>query len=340
MLHGRQILGRINRVGALHGINQHAGSVIGIGGVQHDTGTGLGLQLFLKRGVARQLVARSARLAGVLAFTGITGKLEEHRRIEAVAAEELGLDAEFLHLAGHRSGLGVHAAVVDGIRVGGLDGRQDGGKVRGLVIGEFAFDDFGTGSLGGFFEFVSHALAIGRAVVDHGNLLDALLVDHEFGHGLTLLHVIGNHAEDVFVTLRSHLRAGGRRRDLRDAGFGVDLRCGDGRTRGQVAHQADNLVVDKALGNLGSGFRIAGIVGADQFELDLLAADDQTFCIGFIQGDGHPVICILAHMGNRARQRCGMTDLDHYFTRLGSGGLGRCGFFLAACSQGEGHGRN
>ena len=169
---------------------------------------------------------------------------------------------------------------------------------------------------------------------------DVITLFHEFGHGLALLHVIGNHAEDVFVTLRSHLRAGGRRGYLRDAGFGVDLRCGDGRTRGQVAHQADNLVVDKALGNLGSGFRIAGIVGTDQFELDLLAADDQTFCIGFIQGDGHPVICILAHMGNRARQRCGMTDLDHYLTRLGSGGLGRCGFFLAACSQGEGHGRN
>jgi hypothetical protein len=98
-------------------------------------------------------------------------QLGQFAAADAVAAHELGTDAQLLHLAHHRAGHGVHATEEDDVRLLGLQAGQDGGEVRGLVVGELATYGLAAGSLDTLFELVGHALAIGRAVVDDGDAL-------------------------------------------------------------------------------------------------------------------------------------------------------------------------
>jgi hypothetical protein len=63
----------------------------------------------------------------------------------------------------------------------GLDLGQDGVEVGGLVVGELAIDDFTASSLDALLELVSHALTVGGAVVDDGDLLAAEILDRVTG---------------------------------------------------------------------------------------------------------------------------------------------------------------
>jgi hypothetical protein len=65
----------------------------------------------------------------------------------------------------------VHAAVEDDVRLGGLDGGQNGVEVGSGVGGEFTFHHFQTLGLDGFFKLVSQTLTVSGTVVNDGTFL-------------------------------------------------------------------------------------------------------------------------------------------------------------------------
>ena len=156
------------------------------------------------------------------------GQLDELGTLRAVAAEQLGAEFQRADLLGHWSELCVHAAEEHQVGLLALQGGQDGGEIRGFVVGELAADDLAAGGLDRFLELIGDALAVGRAVVDDRDALGLHVLDGVAPERTTELAVMGDDAERCLEALQGVLRVGRRRRDLRNAGVVVDLRGGDG----------------------------------------------------------------------------------------------------------------
>ncbi|MNL19493.1 hypothetical protein D3C87_1406970 [compost metagenome] len=116
-----------------------------------------------------------------------------------------------------------------------------------------------------------------------------------------------------------------------------------------MTHHGDDLGVHQLLGHGGAGLRIGGVIFTHQLQLDLLAADFQTGLVDFFHGQAGAVFVVLAKVGNAARQRSRVTDLDDGFTATCSRRRrGRCRccrisrlfFFLATCSDQRHSGRD
>ena len=210
--------------------------------------------------------------------------------------------------------------------LGRLDGGQDGGEVRGLVVGELALGDLAAGGLDALLEFIGHALAVGGAVVDDRDGLAVQALDGIAAQRAAQVHVVSHDAEGRLVALAGVLGVGGRGRDLRNAGVGVDLGGRDGGAGVQVADHRIDLGVHQLLGRGGALLRVAGIVFGQQFELGLLAADGHALGVELIHGHAGAVFVVLAQVGNATAGRAHVTDLDHQFLRLqGAGQQGRSG---------------
>ena len=332
----RQEFLRISRVGLLHGGGHQLGGVVSVRGVQLHFAV-LGLELLVEGGKARQLFLRHTGVGSELAFSGVSSQLDEFRGLEAVAADQLGGDAQLLDLLGHRAGLRVHAAKEDHVRLGALDRGQDGHEVGGGVGGELALDDFHALALGGFFHFVSQTLAVSGAVVNDGDFLGFQGVGDEITDGLALLHIVRDHTEGALEALGGVSRVGGGRRDLHDAGVRVHLGSRDGGAGVQVADHGGHLGVHQALGHLGGDFRVGLVVFGDQLELDLLATDGHAFGVQFVNSQLDAGFAVLAQVGDRTGQRGNLTQLHHQFAAGGGsrgGGLfSRLLFTLAASGQ-------
>ncbi len=81
-----------------------------------------------------------------------------------------------------------------------------------------------------------------------------------------------------------------------------------------MADDTDDTGVNQTLSHLRADFRVALIIFRDQFEFDLLAANRHAFGIQVFDGEFGAILVVLAQVGNGARHRRDLTDLDHGFT--------------------------
>ena len=242
--------------------------------------------------------------------------LDNLRGAAAVAGDELGADAQLLDLAQHRSGLGVHAAIHHHLGALGLDLGEDGHEIGGLVGGEFAPDHGAAPSLHGLLHLVGEALAVGRAVVDDGDLL-AQVAGGVLADGQPLLHVVGDGAIDQLEALLGELGIGRGRGNHRDAGLVVNAGGGNGGAGVQVANHALDAGVTQALGHGGGGAGVGLVVLGHQLELDLLAV--QGHALGVVVLDGHPgaILDVFAQVRLGAGEGGCHAELDHDFLGVG-----------------------
>ncbi len=238
--------------------------------------------------------------------------LAHFARARAVAERERRLDAELAGLLDHRAAGGVHAAVEDHVGVLALHLGQDRLEVGRLVVGLFARDDLHAGGLQRLLDFVGEAFAVGRRVVGDRDLLRLELIRHVRGDRRTLLVVAADGAEHDLEALFGELRVRRRAGDHRQAGLVVDGRGGNRHAGVQVADHAGDLGVDELLGDRRAHLRVGLVVLAHHLELDDLAADLDLPRGGFVDGEVHAVLVVLAEVGDAAGQRAGMADLDRH----------------------------
>lgn len=113
-----------------------------------------------------------------------------------------------------------------------------------------------------------------------------------------------------------------------------------------MADDRDDLLVDELLRDGGALLRIGLIVLGDELEPEHLAVDHHLLRVDVVDGEAHPVLVVLAEMGDRAGGRRHAADLHDEFGGRGRGrrrgGLGRrrrrrLGLVLAAARHGERH---
>ncbi len=131
------------------------------------------------------------------------------------------------HLAQDQAAFGVIAADIDGIDAGFLQLGNERGVV--LFTGSVGFvhglgDARGVERLAGL---VRQAFAIGRLVVDDGDLLVLVVLGQEVAGDDALGIVTAADAVDVPAALVGELRVGRGGRDLHDAFFLINLRSRD-----------------------------------------------------------------------------------------------------------------
>ena len=141
---------------------------------------------------------------------GITGQFGQFSGANAVSAHELGAHAQGLHLLEHGAGHGIHAAKEHHIGLFALESGQNRHEVSGFVVGEFATHNGAASGLDGLFKFIGHALAISRAVIDHGNVFALHRFNGIAPQGATQMHIVSHHPEGGFVALAGEFGVGGR----------------------------------------------------------------------------------------------------------------------------------
>ena len=249
----------------------------------------------------------------------IASELDQLGRANAVAAHELGRNAQGFHLAQHRAGHSIHTAEENDVRLFALDGGQNSVEVGGFVGGELFGNDSAASSNHSFAELFSNALAVGSTVVDHSNGFAFQGFDSVLAQSATQLGVISHHAEGGFETLACVLGVGRRGRDLGNASIAVNLGCGDGRARVQVTDHAGNLGVSQFLGDCGALLGIGCVVFGHQLEGDLLAADGHASGIELFHSHDGAVFIVFTQVGDGAAGGSDVRDRDN---ALGHGQTG------------------
>ena len=267
---------------------------------------------------------RAARGAGhILQRGGLARQLGQLLGAQGIAAKVLHVaQAQLLHLAQHGARLRVQAAVEDRVGLLVLDGGEDGHEVGGLVVGELLGHHLQALLLRRGLEDRGHALAVGRAVVDDGHVLELEVVRAKQRQRSAQRVVVGDEAESGLVAGLGQVGVGGRGRDVGQVALGVDGRRRNGRARLQVAHHACHLLVAQLLRHGGGLAWVARVVFGRDFKLDLLAADDEVLGVQVVNGQTHAVFRVLADVGNAARHRACVADLDGLHV-LGGGQVGR-----------------
>ena len=241
---------------------------------------------------------------------------------QGVAAQQLGSQAELLHLPRHGRGLGRVAAKEDSLRLLGLEAGEDGEEIGGLVGGELLAHHREALLLRLLGELVGHALAEGGAVVDHGHLFDLEHLSGIHGHVGADLRVAGNDAEQVLVAAFRHLGVGAHG-GHHGAAVVIDPRRGDGHARAVRAHDELHAAVHQLLRHAHAGARITLVVFRHEFEFQRLALDHDLFRVEFLDGQAHAVLVVLARKGVGARERAAVADLDDLLLRAGLVGVAR-----------------
>ena len=225
----RQIDGRVCRIGALHGVHQHKGRVVGIGVVDLELAGELRVIAFLPFGPALHLL--DGRTAGgadyVLDGCCLARQVWQFFGAQCVTAEKLYIrQPQLFQLAKHRTGLRIEPAEKDGVRFLAFDAGQYGHEFGGLVGGELFTRDFHAFLFGRGLEHVCQALAIGSAVINDSRFLELACVVGINGQRRAERVVVGDQAERRFVAGLGQVRVGGGSRDVRQAAFAVNGRCG------------------------------------------------------------------------------------------------------------------
>jgi len=153
-------------------------------------------------------------------------------------------------------------------------------------------------------------LAVGGAVVDHGDPRGLERLAGIVGQARAQGVVVGDHAEEGLVALLRDLGCGGRGGDLRDAGLAVDARGRKGAARGLVADHAVDMLVGQLLrhqrGLVGQALVVLGV----HRPVHRLAGDLGMLGVELADGHLHTVHRILP--AGRERSRQGDGDADHH----------------------------
>src|SRR5690606_9440478 len=148
---------------------------------------------------------------------------------KSITRDQNRVHALFTHLTRHKAGFCVVATDIKDVDALLL---QLGNKRRiVLFTGSVGFVEHGraAGFLVDSHSSVGQALAIRRLIVDEGYLLASEMLHEELAGDVALLIIAAADAEDVVArTLVGEVRIGGCRRNLQDALFSIDLRCGYG----------------------------------------------------------------------------------------------------------------
>ncbi|AEK59977.1 hypothetical protein CFU_0139 [Collimonas fungivorans Ter331] len=306
----RQIFLGVDRIGLLHGFCDDHHGVVGIRRVLDDVGIVFFLVSSLES-IQRRRVFNPARdrAINLVVDQALAGQARQGAGADGIAAHEVGGDAKLPHLAQHGAGAGVDAAEENQVRLLGLDRGQDGAEIGRPVAGVLGRHHFDAVGLGVFQEFRGQPLAIGSAVVNHRDLFCMQGFCRIAAHRGAKLGIVGHHAEGGVESLFGIFGAGGGRRDLRDAGVEINLRCRNRGARLQMPDYPRHFGVDQFLGDAGGLFRIAGVVFSLQYELDLLAADDQVPGVQIVDRHACAVFIVLADMRHRTGNRADVRNL-------------------------------
>jgi len=313
----RQVDGRFRRLRILHGGGHGHHGIVDVWRVQLHVHIVFLLVAGAEIVHAFLLRARHAARfrAGDHVFAhGVAGQLAQRFRAQAIAAHELGLDAQRLHLAQHRAAHGIHAAEEDQVGIFRLDAGQDGVEVRRVSIGKFLADDLHARRrlLGALDELFGHALAVGRTVIDDGDFLRLQLAHGIRAQSSPQLVVIGHDAEGRVEFLLGIGRVGGGRRNLRNAGIEVNARGGNRRARVQMADDTVDLGVDQLLRHGRALLGVGCVIFGHQHEFHGLAVDLEAFGVQILDGHIGRVLVILAQVGAGARDRGDVAYLDDF----------------------------
>ncbi|KGR97431.1 hypothetical protein X977_5377 [Burkholderia pseudomallei MSHR7504] len=90
-----------------------------------------------------------------------------------------------------------------------------------------------------------------------------------------------------------------------------------------MADDRDDLVVDELLRNLRRGARVGRVVLCIELERHLLAADRESLRVDLLDREARTIFVVLTKVGDAARQRCDMADLDDLVGGSVRGGCGQ-----------------
>ena len=163
-------------------------------------------------------------------------------------------------------------------------------------------------------------MAIGGAVIDHGDRLAFEFLHRVAAQGATELGVVSYHAEGCLEALAGVLGVGGGGRDLGNASVAVNLGRRNGGAGVEVADHADNLGVHQLLCDCGALLGVCSVVFGHQLDGDLLASDNHTGCVEFINGHDGAVFIVLAEVGNGAAGGAYVGDCHNFLRKNGASG--------------------
>ena len=249
-------------VGRLGGVGRVRPSLDRRVGIEHVAFGGLPLLVELVDDRLGFLVLTRVRREGhQRALAGIAGDRPVLVGDQRVAGHDLGRHALLFHLTGDQTGFGVIAADVDEIDFGLLHLGDEcrvvlfAGRVR-LFEGRFHARLFEV-HLG----LVGETLAIGRLVVDDGDLGVGEILDDVGRSHFALLVITTADAEDAVTrALVGEVRIGRRRGDLDDLLVGINLAGRDRRARTEVARNEGDALGCERVGHGDGLLGVAGVV--------------------------------------------------------------------------------
>ena len=160
------------------------------------------------------------------------------------------------------------AAPIDDVGARLLDPGDDRRIVLLALVDAFIKHFIQAERIEALFGFVGETLAIGRLVVEDGDLLRPLAAEKFRGDG-ALLIVAAAGAEDRLDAAFGDFRIGRTGRDLDDVVLGVDVRGRHGDAGIEMADDEGDLIADEFIGDRDALLWIGGVVA--DFDADLLA---------------------------------------------------------------------
>src|SRR6185437_14902261 len=155
---------------------------------------------------------------------------------------------------------GVEAAEINQISARLLDLRDQRRIIFFAGVDAFVEHFLNAGFVDRLLRFVGEALAVGRLVIDDGDLLALEVLGDIPAGNQALLIVASAGAEDVPHVAFGDGRIGGRRRDLQNAVFLVDLGRRDGDAGIIVADDEFDAVGGELVGDRDALLRIGDII--------------------------------------------------------------------------------
>ena len=220
--------------------------------------------------------------------------LGELRIGDAVAGDHHCAHPLVAHLAQDQAALGVQAAPHQIVGARLLDLGDDRRIVFFSGVDAFVEDLVDAELVHVVARRVREALAVGRLVVDDGDLFALQFVSRELGPDEALLVVAPAGPEGVPEAAIGHFRVGRRRRDEQDAVFRIDVGGGNGHARIEMADDELDAVADELVGDRNALFGIRNVV--PRLDLELLAENAATL-VDILDG-------LLDSLGQLGAERC------------------------------------
>ena len=308
--------GRFDRIGLRHRLSDDVHAIVQGSAIGQRVGMKALLVVRFEAAAFRRLIENGAALRAIYARVDrLAAKFPQFGIAHRVAAKQVAVHREALHLLAQCASLSVVAAVENPFGVRALDVRQDRHEVGRLVGRVLTIDDLDAVGFGRADELVGDALAVRSAIVDHGDTLDLQFLCRKFPHPAAKLRIAGGDSKHERIAVLRDLRIGrdGRHHDARHV---HEVRDRNRDARIERPENDLDVRVDQALCDRHAGTRVGGVILRDQFKARLLAADHETFGIQALDRHSHAVLVVLADGGLRAGQRPRQADPDDLLAGL------------------------